>query len=111
VTKDEVFKTWHAVCKGESMIRIELARLKDEIAVTISGRLVAEDLGEVKRVRQSISGGVLLDLKNLLSADPKSILELRDWIEHGARTQGASPYLQLLLEPTQPTPGQAEDPH
>jgi hypothetical protein len=93
------------------MIRIELTQLKDEIAVTISGRLVAEDLGELKRVRQSISVGVLLDLKPLLSADPKSILELRDWIEHGARTQGVLPYLQLLLEPTQPTPGQAEDPH
>ena len=92
------------------MIRIELTKPKIETAVTISGRLVATDLGELKRARQSVSGDVLLDLNELLSADAESILELRDWIEHGARTQGASPYLQLLLEP-EPSPDKPEGPH
>jgi hypothetical protein len=92
------------------MIRIELTQPKDETAVAISGRLVATDLGELKRTRQSVSGDVLLDLNELLSADEESILELRDWIENGARTQGVSPYLQMLLEP-KPNPDQPKDPH
>jgi hypothetical protein len=37
------------------MIRIELTQPKDETAVTMSDRVVAEDLGELKRVRQFIS--------------------------------------------------------
>jgi hypothetical protein len=92
------------------VVNLELSKREDETVLTVSGRLVGSDLGELQGVRGSISGPVMLSLKDLLSADEENLRELRDWIEHGARTQGASPYLQLLLEQP-PNPDQAENPH
>jgi hypothetical protein len=91
------------------VVNLELSKREDETVLAIGGRLLGSDLAELQRVRGGISGSVMLSLEDLLSADEENLRELRDWIEHGARTQGASPYLHLLLEPT-PSPDQPEDP-
>ena len=80
------------------VVNLELSKREDEAVLIIGGRLLGSDLAELQRVRATISGAVMLRLEDLLSADEESLRELRDWIDHGARTQGASPYLQLLLE-------------
>jgi hypothetical protein len=83
--------------KGRIVVRMETIKQEDETVVVISGRLVAADLDKLKQVRGSLSGAVLLNLKDLLSADAESLVELRDWIHHGAMAQDASTYLQALL--------------
>ena len=80
------------------MVHLELSKREDETVLAIGGRLVGSDLAELQRVRGTISGAVMLRFEDLLSADEENLRELRDWIDHGARTQGASPYLQMLLE-------------
>jgi hypothetical protein len=80
------------------VIRISVTKQQKDTVVTIDGDLVTSELGELKQVRGSISGGVFLHLENMNSADAESIAELRDWIEDGALTRGASPYIQMLLE-------------
>jgi hypothetical protein len=92
------------------MVNLELSKREDETVLAISGRLLGSDLAELQRMRPAISGPVMLSFRDLLSADEENLRELRDWIAHGARTQGASPYLQLLLE-QKPSPDTPEDPH
>jgi hypothetical protein len=92
------------------VVNLELSKREDETILTIGGGLLGSDLAELQRVRGGISGPVMLSFRDLLSADEENLRELRDWIAHGARTQGASPYLQLLLE-QKPSPDTPEDPH
>ena len=80
------------------VVNLQLSKREEKTVLVIGGRLLGSDLAELQRVRGTISGPVMLRLEDLLSADEESLRELRDWIEHGARTQGASPYLQMLLE-------------
>lgn len=80
------------------MLRIAVSKQDKETVVVIEGELVASELGELKRVRGSVSGPVILDLEDLISADAISIVELCDWIQGGAQTRGASPYTEMLLE-------------
>jgi ABC-type transporter Mla MlaB component len=92
------------------MVRITVSKRQKESVVAISGQLAASELDELKRVRRSVSGTVILDLEGLESADAESLAELRDWIQDGAQTQGASPYIQMLLEQTSGT-GKSEGKH
>jgi hypothetical protein len=85
------------------VVRISVSKQQKDTVVAIDGDLVTSELGELKRVRGSISGGVILHLENMNSADAESIAELRDWIEDGALTRGASPYIQILLDQTSAT--------
>jgi hypothetical protein len=82
------------------VIRIAVGKQQKDTVVAIDGDLVASELGELRRVRGSISGGVILHLENVISADAESLAELRDWIQDGALTRGASPYIQMMLEGT-----------
>jgi hypothetical protein len=92
------------------VIHIKLSQQEHATSVAIGGRLIGADLDELKQVRHSVSGAVILDLKDLLSADAENLVELRDWIQHGARIQGASSYLEILLE-QDPSPDKPQDTH
>ena len=85
------------------MIRIVVSTQENDTVVTVDGDLAALELEELKRVRSSVSGAVILRLENVLSVDAESLAELRDWIQDGALAQGASPYIQMLLEGTSDT--------
>lgn len=89
------------------MIRIVVTKQQKDTVVAIDGDLVTSELGELKQVRGSISGGVILHLENLNSADAESLAELRDWIQDGALAQDASPYIRMMLEGTS-DPGKSE---
>jgi hypothetical protein len=82
------------------MIRISVTKQQEDTVVAIGGDIVASDLEELRQVRSSMSGLVILCLENVISADAESLAELRDWIEDGALTRGASPYIQMMLEGT-----------
>ena len=66
--------------------------------VRIEGRLEGEAVAELDRVCRAVSGGLVLDLSALLSADESGLAALRALLAGGARVIGASPYVQLLLK-------------
>ena len=85
------------------MVRISVSKQDKDTVVAVDGELVTSTLAELKAVRHFVSGVVILDLENLISADAISLAELRDWIRNGAQTRGASPYVQMLLGQTEDT--------
>ncbi len=62
-----------------------------------------EDLTELKKVCQSVTGPFVLDLPNLLWADSDGVRTLVKLEQGGARLQGVSPLLVLLLRRGQPS--------
>ena len=66
--------------------------------VRIDGRLEGEAVTELDRVCREVSGGLVLDLSALLSADEIGLAALRALLAGGATVTGASPYIQLLLK-------------
>ncbi len=80
------------------MIRITTRQEESHTVVTIDGQLMPADLAEVRRVRKSIKGNVLLKLGGLNTCVDEGIRVLRDWLNAGARLSSATPFLQLVLE-------------
>ena len=69
--------------------------------VRIDGELLSEGLSELKNVCENLAKPLLLDLTDLIRVDPEGLRALRDLIDRGASVKGASPYIQLLLEPAE----------
>ena len=65
--------------------------------VTIDGYVVDSDLGEIRRVRRSTKGPILLNLRGLTSCTGGGVQLLRAWLSAGARLQDATPFLEMLL--------------
>lgn len=82
------------------MIRITIQPEKSHTAVTIAGQLTAPDLTEVRRVRQSVPGKVILKLSGLDACAEEGIEVLRDWLNEGAQLDNATPFLRMMLEST-----------
>ena len=70
--------------------------------VRIEGRLEGEAVLELHRTCREISGGLVLDLSALLSADEMGLAMLRTLAAAGVRVTGVSPYIQLLLNSAPP---------
>ena len=66
--------------------------------VAIDGRLGSADSEEVQRVRESLSGEVVLDLGGLEACDHDGVRLLRDWLKAGAHLGSVTPFLQMVLE-------------
>ena len=64
----------------------------------VAGRLQAVDVSVLDREVAAVAGSLVLDLSQLLSADGAGIKELRDCKAGGADLQGASGYVQMLLD-------------
>jgi hypothetical protein len=79
-------------------IRIERRVTEDGVIVELHGWLREEVLGELESVCGSIPGPLLLDLSRLAGADQAGLRALRSRVHAGARLEGVSPYIQLLLE-------------
>jgi hypothetical protein len=82
------------------VIRITTQRETSHTVVTIAGQLTAPDLTEVRRVRQSVPGKVILRLGGLDACAEEGIEILRDWLNEGAQLDNATPFLRMMLEAT-----------
>jgi hypothetical protein len=72
--------------------------------VKVDGWFKAEDVEEIVRLLEQLSGDTALDLSELQSADRAAVEVLRELIASGVQLRGASPYVDLLLktEPNRP---------
>ena len=80
------------------MIRITTQQEKSHTVITIDGQLTAADLGEIRRVRRSVRGKVVLKLGGLNVCADDGIRLLQDWLDAGAQLDNANPFLRMLLE-------------
>ena len=79
-------------------IRIDLISGKSETVVRIAGRLAGAAVKQLKKASDSIEGSHVIDLSNLLFGDEEGIKAIRAIVESGTQIQGASPFVQLLLD-------------
>ena len=80
------------------MIRITTQQQESHALVTIDGQLTATDVGEIRRVRDSVRGKVVLKLAGLSLCADEGIHLLRDWLRAGAHLENATPFLRMVLE-------------
>ena len=80
------------------MIRITTHPEPSRTVVAIDGRLTAADFPEIRRVRQSVSGAVALDLGGLDACAQDGIRLLQGWLDAGARLDAATPFLRMVLQ-------------
>jgi len=69
-------------------------------ALKVDGHLTAEDTELLVHACGAVTGGLVLDLRDLRSADRRGVSALRDLRARGAIFTGLSPYLTLLLRET-----------
>ena len=80
------------------MIRITTQQEESHALVTIDGQLTATDVVEIRRVRDSLRGNVILKLAGLSLCADEGIHVLRDWLQAGAQLENATPFLRMVLE-------------
>jgi hypothetical protein len=68
------------------------------VVVELHGWLSEEVLSEFEKLCGSLDRPLLLDLTNLAGAGEAGLLALRRRVAAGARLEGVSPYIRLLLE-------------
>ena len=61
------------------MIRIETSERRDLVTFALSGRIQAEDLPELKRLTESYSKPVVLDLRDVKLVDREAITFLANF--------------------------------
>ena len=81
-------------------LRIDIASEGPVTAVRLTGRLSKNNVTQLRKVCDQIKGAVVLELSNLRSADVEGSNFIRTLCEEGAKTRGASPFIQLLLDDT-----------
>lgn len=79
------------------MIRITVQPKDNHTLVTIDGRAEESDLKEIRRIRKSVEGDVILNLKELAGCDAEGVQFLRSWLEAGAKLQEATPFMRMIL--------------
>ena len=86
------------------MIRIEISERRDLVTLTLSGRIQAEDLPELKRVMESYSKPVVLDLTGVKLVDREAIRFLVNLDTENATITNCPPYIRewILRELAQP---------
>jgi anti-anti-sigma regulatory factor len=83
-------------------VRIETSAEGTKTIVRVAGRLEERAVNEFAKTCLSVEGELVLDLTHLRSADPAGIGEIQKLVQGGADLRGASPYIELLLDPQQP---------
>lgn len=86
------------------MIRIETSERRDLVTLALSGRIQAEDLPELKRVVESYSKPVVLDLTGIKLVDREAITFLSNFERDNATITNCPPYIRewIRRERTQP---------
>ncbi len=69
-----------------------------ETVVHVAGRLSGMAVAQLRKACDPIEGAFVVDLSNLLFADEAGIDVIHTIVEKGAKTRGASPFIQLLLD-------------
>ena len=80
---------------------IRITRTSDacETVLQVDGQLCSENVAELTREHRSVEGRLVLELSNLQSADKAGVDVLLELISLGVQIRGASPYIELLLNP------------
>jgi ABC-type transporter Mla MlaB component len=86
------------------MIRIETAERQDLVTFALSGRIQAEDLPELKRVMESYSKPVVLDLTGVKLVDRDAVRFLADFETDNGRITNCPSYIRewIRTERAQP---------
>ena len=86
------------------MIRIETSVRRDLVTLTLSGRIQAEDLPELKRVMESYSKPVVLDLMGVKLVDRDAVRFLANLETEHATITNCPPYIRewILRDRAQP---------
>jgi hypothetical protein len=79
------------------VIRINRRETKSGVLVELHGWLSEPVIEEFESLCSSIPGPLILDVSNLAGADEPGLCALHCRIAAGARLEGASPYIRLLL--------------
>ena len=87
------------------MVRITTQTEGKRTIVAIDGQVTEADLKEIQRVRNSITGAVVLNLRGLDACAAGGVNLLRAWLETGAELQAATPFMEMILK--DPSPGSA----
>jgi ABC-type transporter Mla MlaB component len=76
------------------MIRIETSERRDLVTLSLSGRIQAGDLPELKRVIESYNQPVVLDLKGVKLVDREAITFLANFETDNATITNCPPYIR-----------------
>jgi len=82
------------------VIRITTQKQQSHTVISIDGELTTADMGEIRRIRKSVKGKVVLKLRGLNACAVEGIRVLRDWLDAGAKLRNATPFLQVMLKST-----------
>lgn len=92
---------WHLHCAIEAtylydgpMIRIDKSKTGDLVTFVLSGRIQAEDLPELKRVTESYSKPVVLDLTGVKLVDRDAVRFLANLETDNATITNCPPYIR-----------------
>ena len=93
-------------------IRIDFITDRSETLLRIAGRLADNAVAELAKACDPMQDPFVIDLSNLLFANDKGINAIRAMADKGAKVQGASPFVQLLLDnsPESKTDGEESKP-
>jgi hypothetical protein len=86
------------------VIRITTEPRGEDTLVRIDGQATESDLEEIRRVRKSAKGVVILNLRGLESCVPGGVELLRTWLAAGAQLQDATPFLEMMLKDSSSAP-------
>lgn len=75
------------------MIRIEISEGRNLVTLALSGRIQAEDLSELKRLIESYSKPVVLDLTAVKLVDRETITFLANFETDNATITNCPPYI------------------
>ncbi len=79
-------------------IRIDFISEGSKTVVRVAGRLSSTAVAQLKKVCDPIEDPFVIDLSNLLFADDDGINAIRTIADQRAQIQGASPFVQLLID-------------
>jgi hypothetical protein len=80
------------------VIRITTHTEAKRTIVTIDGQVAESDVKAIRRVRNSVSGAVLLNLRGLDACAAGGVRLLSDWLKAGAKLQNATPFMEMILK-------------
>ncbi len=77
--------------------RIHVESVGGKTRISIAGELFAEGVPQLEQASGASGGCLELDLSDLRFADSDGVEALRQLIDNGATTIGASPFIKKLL--------------
>ena len=87
------------------MIRITTRQEQECTVVIIDGHVADADVPEIRRVRSSLAGAVVLSLGGVTGCVSEGVWLLREWLDAGARLRDATLFLRMILEDATPDVG------